>query len=194
MVTLHGEEVKAGDPVWHVFKGWGEVAGIDDECTLYPILVRWEDGEEWYTEDGKHYFDAKTPTLFWQPVEFGIPKKPKPKEKVWQELFFDSQRVAFEAFLVTQMPAFPPKVLFERRENGEYVSLVAHYSWKAWQTASASQASDDRVRELEAKYSELIMAVARKYPNETCHETILRYIRQAESGNDNCEAKKEANK
>lgn len=49
-------------------------------------------------------------------------------------------RAEFEAFLVTQMPTFPPELLFERRENGEYVSLVAHYSWKAWQAAFASQA------------------------------------------------------
>jgi len=32
----------------------------------------------------------------------------------------------------------------------------------------------------EGKYHELIMAVARKFPNETRHETALRYIRQAE--------------
>lgn len=135
MITLHGEEVKEGDPVWHVFKGWGEVLMVDNEHTYYPILVHWEDGDEWYTEDGKFYFDAKTPTLFWQPTELKNLKKPKPKENVWQELFFDSQRAEFEAFLATQMPAFPPKLLFERRENGEYVSLVAHYSWKAWQAA-----------------------------------------------------------
>lgn len=42
----------------------------------------------------------------------------------------------------------------------------------------------DRLRaELDAareKYSELIMAVGRKYPGETRHETALRYIRTAE--------------
>lgn len=31
------------------------------------------------------------------------------------------------------------------------------------------------------RYSELIMAVACKFPNETRHETALRYIQQAES-------------
>lgn len=38
----------------------------------------------------------------------------------------------------------------------------------------------DKVRELEAKYNELIMAVARKFPNETRHQTALRYINEAE--------------
>lgn len=82
MITLHGEEVKRGERVWDLRKGWGEVSGLDDEPTAYPILVRWEDGEEWYSADGKLYIVDRGPTLFWQPIE--IPKKPKPKEKAWQ--------------------------------------------------------------------------------------------------------------
>lgn len=31
-------------------------------------------------------------------------------------------------------------------------------------------------------YRELIYAVGHKYPGETCHQTILRYIRNAEAG------------
>lgn len=34
-------------------------------------------------------------------------------------------------------------------------------------------------------YNELIMAVVRKFPNETRHQTALRYIREAE---DRCSA------
>jgi len=33
----------------------------------------------------------------------------------------------------------------------------------------------------DAKYEELLMAVARKFPNESRHETALRYITEAES-------------
>ena len=33
-------------------------------------------------------------------------------------------------------------------------------------------------------YRELIYAVASKFPDETCHETALRYIRNAEKGSD----------
>lgn len=39
----------------------------------------------------------------------------------------------------------------------------------------------DKLLELETKYNELIMAVASKYPNETRHQTALRYIKNAES-------------
>ena len=38
-----------------------------------------------------------------------------------------------------------------------------------------------RIEELQEKYSELIMAVAQKFPDESRHETALRYIQQRES-------------
>lgn len=48
-----------------------------------------------------------------------------------------------------------------------------------------------RVAELEAQYGELIYAVATKYPDETRHQTALRYIQQAENREDSpaCELK-----
>ena len=42
-------------------------------------------------------------------------------------------------------------------------------------------AQDNGYIRLHEKYQELIMAVARKFPNETRHETALRYINQAEA-------------
>lgn len=86
MITLHGEEVKVGDRVWHWFKGWGEVTELDEKNSNYPICVQWEeDGDyDWFTEDGKFHKEDRAPTLFWQPLEYEIPKKPKPKEKAWQ--------------------------------------------------------------------------------------------------------------
>jgi len=50
---------------------------------------------------------------------------------------------------------------------------------------------DKRIKELEnelQKYNELIMAVQNKWPNQTRHETALKYIMQAENS-DNCCAK-----
>ena len=35
--------------------------------------------------------------------------------------------------------------------------------------------------EIRKKYNELLLAVSSKFPRETRHETILRYIREAES-------------
>lgn len=89
MITLHGEEVKVGDKVWHWFKGWGEVIGLDEEGTNYPILVHWKDSDEWYSEEGKFHIKDKTPVLYWQPIEFENPKKPKQKRKgkAWQWLW-----------------------------------------------------------------------------------------------------------
>lgn len=87
MITLHGEEVKVGDKVWDMRRGWGEVTGIDAEWNNYPICVQWEEACEWFTEDGKEHIREETPTLFWQPIEFKIPKKPKQKEKAWQWVY-----------------------------------------------------------------------------------------------------------
>lgn len=39
--------------------------------------------------------------------------------------------------------------------------------------------------ELRRKYNELIMHVGNKYPGESRHETVLRYITQAETTKDN---------
>lgn len=38
-----------------------------------------------------------------------------------------------------------------------------------------------QLAEARAKYNELIMAVAKKFPGESRHETALRYINQAET-------------
>jgi hypothetical protein len=46
--------------------------------------------------------------------------------------------------------------------------------------------------EIEEKYNELIMAVAKKFTNETRHETALRYINEAESFQDNSCSKNES--
>lgn len=58
---------------------------------------------------------------------------------------------------------------------------------KAWNT---------RADPKQEKYQELIMAVERKHPNETRHETALRFITEAENGCCNegvCENNQEIN-
>ena len=47
---------------------------------------------------------------------------------------------------------------------------------------SKLRAENERLREL---YSELLNQVGNKYPNETRHETALRYIQNAEKATDN---------
>ena len=48
-----------------------------------------------------------------------------------------------------------------------------------WEPARWVEVSD--IYELEREYNELIYAVQKKYPNETRHQTALRYILEAES-------------
>jgi len=48
-----------------------------------------------------------------------------------------------------------------------------------------------QIKELQTKYYELLCGVASKFPNETRHQTALRYIRNAEThgnGPTKCEA------
>ena len=45
----------------------------------------------------------------------------------------------------------------------------------------AAEQAEARVAALEGQYYELLYAVANKYPDETRHQTALRYIRQAEA-------------
>lgn len=49
------------------------------------------------------------------------------------------------------------------------------YPPQNWTTRAANE-----IEQLRRKYNELIMAVASKFPNETRHETALRYIKKAE--------------
>lgn len=44
-----------------------------------------------------------------------------------------------------------------------------------------ASAQQSRIRELESKYNELLMAVQTKHPEETRHQTALRYIEQQEA-------------
>ena len=41
--------------------------------------------------------------------------------------------------------------------------------------------NQDELERIKAKYYELIYAVERKFPNESRHETALKYIKQAEN-------------
>jgi len=48
-----------------------------------------------------------------------------------------------------------------------------------------------RFQELASLYSELLYAVEKKFPNETRHQTALRYIRERELSGNNESAKEE---
>jgi hypothetical protein len=77
----------------------------------------------------------------------------------------------------------------------DYRNLVTHRDDLLWQCAELKRAYDailddcriqeERIKVLEDKYNELILSVGNKYPNESRHETALRYIRNAETPKDN---------
>lgn len=63
-----------------------------------------------------------------------------------------------------------------RSEYDTFVACVDLYLARSLPPTDAP-----RVRELQAKYNELLFAVARKHAGESRHETALRYIRNAEA-------------
>ena len=66
--------------------------------------------------------------------------------------------------------------------RSEFDPSLARNYYDLWGTYSdANELLYARVAELEAQYGELIFAVATKYPDETRHQTALRYIQQAEN-------------
>jgi hypothetical protein len=74
-------DVKKGDKVYALTKGWGKITDIDLK-NIY-IVVSFEDGDtrEFFI-DGKYYEDDKFPSLFWEEVKFDIPKNPLPRLEV----------------------------------------------------------------------------------------------------------------
>lgn len=96
MITLHGEEVKLNDKVWDILYGWGVVSAISHrEGDELPLQIEYLDPKLRFAWIKASLMEKR---LYWQPIEFEIPKKPKPKEKAWQWIYFDYQR---EAFVIT---------------------------------------------------------------------------------------------
>lgn len=52
---------------------------------------------------------------------------------------------------------------------------------KCWCNPKVVYVPPKKASGIRAKYNELIMSVGNKYPNETRHQTALRYILQAEN-------------
>jgi hypothetical protein len=57
-----------------------------------------------------------------------------------------------------------------------------------------SQTELSKLLEIEKKYYELLYGVASKYPNETRHETALRYIQERENDSINGDSECKPNK
>lgn len=81
--------------------------------------------------------------------------------------------------------------------HGEEVITESQFDFIAEQIAEALGQIEPQVMpkiaDLEEKYNELIMAVAKKFTNETRHQTALRYIQEAEKLEDNTPCKNDSN-
>lgn len=67
-----------------------------------------------------------------------------------------------------------------RKLKAEIVTLTQYQGDMYRDYLTECNALHEKIKELEAAYSELIMEVATKVPNESCHDTAKRYIRERE--------------
>jgi hypothetical protein len=71
------------------------------------------------------------------------------------------------------------------RRPGEYLYTGLQLAWESWQAALASRERVRELEELKEKYHELLYQVGKVHAGETRHDTALRYLRQAETYQDN---------
>ena len=75
------KDAKAGDKVWDIRRGWGEVSYIE-HTGKYPIFVKFSNyvsGK--FSTEGKEFLNDINPTLYWDEFRIIPPKKPL----MWQE-------------------------------------------------------------------------------------------------------------
>lgn len=76
-MTTTFETAEAGDRVWCMVAGWGEVQAIDSSRD-YPIAVCFKgDDIQTYTVGGFFAKDDIRQTLFWDEIVFEVPVKPR---------------------------------------------------------------------------------------------------------------------
>lgn len=77
------ENAKIGDKVWSIRHGWGKIYSIKPENEIYLLKVEFDSyiNQNNYTVsftfEGKSFRLDKNPTLYWDELEFDIPKPPK---------------------------------------------------------------------------------------------------------------------
>jgi len=74
------EDVIVGDRLYSFEEGWGIVEDITDSD--YPLIVQFKSKRVGFTIDGKRWKLSQNPTLFWDKIEFEVPKRPLPDLKV----------------------------------------------------------------------------------------------------------------
>jgi len=75
------KNVKVGDRLYSVEDGYG-VVEIISMCRVYPLTIRFDCCRKSFTLTGRRYAGSKNPILFWDKIEFEIPKRQLPYLKV----------------------------------------------------------------------------------------------------------------
>jgi len=75
------KDAKIGDKLYSVEDGWGVVEAINTDRD-HPLTIQFDGCMKSFTLNGKRYIDSKNPTLFWDKIEFEVPKRPLPDLKV----------------------------------------------------------------------------------------------------------------
>ena len=68
-------------------------------------------------------------------------------------------------------------ILQRARESAKFEAALGEWTKRAFDNLASIKLLEVRIAELEQKYNELVMAVSLKFPNETRHETALKFIR-----------------
>jgi len=74
------KNAKIGDKLYSMEDGWGVLEDITDRD--HPLTIQFDSYKKSFTLDGRRYIDSKNQTLFWDKIEFEIPKRPLPNLKV----------------------------------------------------------------------------------------------------------------
>ena len=67
------KNAKIGDRLYSMEDGWGVLEDITDRD--HPLTIQFDSRSESFTLEGRRCAGSKNPTIFWDKIEFKIPKK-----------------------------------------------------------------------------------------------------------------------
>ena len=84
-----------------------------------------------------------------------------------------------EIMVINQTAEFDSAIGYARKIEAAVLEKLSSVEPVAEHVCALKRVADSWL--VEAKYNELLLAVQRKFPDETRHETALRYIKTAEA-------------
>ena len=128
------KDAKIGDRLYSVEDGWGIVEAINTS-RIYPLTMKFDFCVKSFTLEGRRYIGSQNPTLFWDKIEFEIPKRPLPDLKVDTPVFVWNEKGM----------AREKKYFKEFNEDGKIVCFYGgatswsynglDYEWNFWELA-----------------------------------------------------------